>query len=210
MANTLAVLNGLLDIALRDTSDETWTSAEKDSLIEQAVDDCPLRPLLHGDATQALTSGTYYYALPVAVASVSRIDVADADGNEAGSIPGGLWEVIGDPLTSAAEVHIDPRVVDRWGTGATIRYIGYGRYDTTTNLIPDDFVPFVIAHARAEAYGRMASDRARFRNWETSEQPLNISVNELLTLINDAQLERDRHRVRIMRWRKPMPAMRSA
>jgi len=209
VANDSATLVALLQTALRDTSDETWTGVEKAALIEQAVDDCPLRPLLHDDATQALTSGDYYYALPVAVASVSRIDVADADGNEAGSIPGGLWEVIGDPLTSDAEVHIDPRVVDRWGTGATIRYIGYGRYDTTTNLVPDDFVPFVIAHARAEAYGRMASDRARFKQWANDEQTLNISVNELLQLINDAQLERDRHRARIMRWRKPMPAQRA-
>lgn len=210
MANDLATMNALLDIALRDTSDLTWTSAEKNDLIERAVDDCPLRPLLHGDATQALTSGDYYYDLPAAVVSVSRIDVADSDGNEAGAVSGGLWEIIGDPLTGDAEVHIDPRIVDRWGTGATVRYIGYGRYDTTTNLIPDEYVPYVIAHARAEAYSRMSSDRARFKQWANDEQTLNISVNEMIQLTNDAQLERDRHRARIFRWRKPMPAMRSA
>lgn len=209
MANDLATLNGLLDIALRDTSDETWTSAEKDSLIEQAVDACPPRPLLHDDASLSLVAGAYYHTLPAGVVSISRIDLEDIDGNERGAIAGGLWEVIGDTLTDAAEVRIDQRIVDRWD-GGTAHLIGYGRYDTVTNLIPDEYVPYVIAHARAEAYGRMASDRARFRNWETSEQPLNISVNELLTLINDAQLERDRHRARIMRWRKPMPAMRSA
>lgn len=209
MANDSATLVALLQTALRDTSDATWTSAEKTALIEQAVDACPPRPLLHDDASLSLVAGAYYHTLPAGVVSISRIDLEDIDGNERGAIAGGLWEVIGDTLTDAAEVRIDQRIVDRWD-GGTAHLIGYGRYDTVTNLIPDEYVPFVIAHARAEAYGRMASDRARFRNWETSEQPLNISVNELLTLINDAQLERDRHRARIMRWRKPMPAMRSA
>lgn len=209
MANDSATLVALLQTALRDTSDATWTSAEKTALIEQAVDACPPRPLLHDDASLSLVAGAYYHTLPAGVVSISRIDLEDIDGNERGAIAGGLWEVIGDTLTDAAEVRIDQRIVDRWD-GGTAHLIGYGRYDTTTNLIPDEYVPYVIAHARAEAYSRMASDRARFRNWETSEQPLNISVNELLTLINDAQLERDRHRARIMRWRKPMPAMRSA
>lgn len=209
MANDSATLVALLQTALRDTSDATWTSAEKTALIEQAVDACPPRPLLHDDASLSLVAGAYYHTLPAGVVSISRIDLEDIDGNERGAIAGGLWEVIGDTLTDAAEVRIDQRIVDRWD-GGTAHLIGYGRYDTVTNLIPDEYVPYVIAHARAEAYGRMASDRARFRNWETSEQPLNISVNELLTLINDAQLERDRHRARIMRWRKPMPAMRSA
>jgi len=209
VANDSATLVALLQTALRDTSDATWTSAEKTALIEQAVDACPPRPLLHDDASLSLVAGAYYHTLPAGVVSISRIDLEDIDGNERGAIAGGLWEVIGDTLTDAAEVRIDQRIVDRWD-GGTAHLIGYGRYDTVTNLIPDEYVPYVIAHARAEAYGRMASDRARFRNWETSEQPLNISVNELLTLINDAQLERDRHRARIMRWRKPMPAMRSA
>lgn len=208
MANDLATMNGLLDIALRDTSDATWTSAEKDSLIEQAVDACPPRPLLHDGASLSLVAGAYYHTLPAGVVSISRIDIEDIDGNEQGAIPRGLWEVVGDPLASAAEVHIDQRIVDRWD-GGTAFLIGYGRYDTTTNLIPDEYVPFVIAHARAEAYGRMASDRARFKQWANDEQTLNISVNELLTMINDAQLERDRHRARIMRWRKPMPAQRA-
>ena len=209
MANDSATLVALLQTALRDTSDATWTSAEKTALIEQAVDACPPRPLLHDDASLSLVAGAYYHTLPAGVVSISRIDLEDIDGNERGAIAGGLWEVIGDTLTDAAEVRIDQRIVDRWD-GGTAHLIGYGRYDTVTNLIPDEYVPYVIAHARAEAYGRMASDRARFRNWETSEQPLNISVNELVQLVNDAQLERDRHRARIMRWRKPMPATRSA
>ena len=162
MSNDLATLNGLLDTALRDTSDATWSSAEKDDLIERAVDDCPRRPLLHDDATLSLVSGAYYHTLPAGVVAISRLDLEDLDGNERGQIAGGLWEVVGDPLTDNAEVHIDQRIVDRWD-GGTVHIIGYGRYDTTTNLIPDEFVPYVIAHARAEAYGRIASDRARFK-----------------------------------------------
>lgn len=206
MANDAATLNGLLDIALRDTSDATWSSDEKDSLITQAVLECPPRPLLHDEHTATLTTGTYFYTLSPWVKTLSRIDLVDASGVEQGSIPGGLWEIHGDTYTGNAEVQIAPRVVDRWGTGATIRYIGYSEYDTSTHLIPTEYVRFVIAHAKAEAYSRMASDRARFKQWANDEQTLNISVNELVQMVNDAQLERDRERARIQRWRKPMPA----
>lgn len=208
MANTLAVLNGLLDTALRDTSDVTWSSDEKNQLIRQAVDDCPPRPLKHDDASIDFVSGAYYHDLPAGVVSVSRIDIEDVNGDPAGSVSGGLWELIGDPLTGDAEIFVSPRLVERYD-GGTGHLIGYGRYDTTTNLIPDDYIPFVLAHAKAAAYGAMASDRARFRNWETDEQPHNVSVNELVLLINDAQAERDRQAARIFRYRKPMPAMRS-
>jgi hypothetical protein len=209
MANDLATLNGLLDIALRDTSDETWTAAEKNQLIEQAVDDCPHRPLLHDDASIDFVSGAYYHDLPAGVISISRIDIEDTDGNPAGQIGGGLWEVIGDLMTGDAEIFISPRIVDAYD-GGTGHLIGYGRYDTTTNLIPDEYVAYVLAHATAAAYQRMASDRARFKQWANDEQTLNISVNELVQLVNDAQLERDRERARIRRWKKPVPAMRSA
>jgi len=205
--NDAATLLGLLRVALRDPADATWSAAEKASLIEQAVADCPQRGLLHDDVTVAIVAGTYHYPLDASVTSVSRLDLVDADGTERGSVPGGLWEVIGDAWTSA-ELHLSPRVVDD-SDGFTAHVIGYGRYDTATNLVPDEHVPYVIAHAKAAAYGAMVSDRARFRNFETSEQPFNISVNELIQLMNDAQLERDRNRARIWRWRKPMPASRS-
>lgn len=210
MANDLATLNALLDTALRDTSDVTWSSAEKDSYILDAVQACPPRPLRHDDVPVNLISGTYHYSLPTSVLSISRLDIVDADGVERGPIAGGLWSIDGDLLTGESEVHISPHVVDRYGTGAKAYAIGYGQYDLSTNLVPTEFLPFVIAHARAAAYNAMAADRARFKQWANDEQTLNISVNELLGLLNDAQLERDRERARIRQWRKPMPAMRSA
>lgn len=207
MANTQSVLVDLLRTALRDASDATWPETEKQSLVDRAVDACPLRPLLRTDVMFPISDGDHSYGIDPTVASISRIDLT-LDGAPAGSIPSGLWEVTGDLSTGNAEVTIDPSTVTRL-SGRTAQVIGHGRYDTASHPVPDDFVPFVIAHARAEAWSRMVSDRARFRNWEVSEQTLNVSVNEVVLMLNDAQREREREQSRIFRFRKPMPARRA-
>lgn len=76
----------------------------------------------------------------------------------------------------------------------------------TTHYIPDDFVPLVLARARAEAYRVMGADRAAFTKWQAKDQRTNVSLNELLGLVQEAQstarlLERDTPQV----WRRPVP-----
>jgi hypothetical protein len=205
MANDAGTLRGYLATQLRDSTYETWASAELDTLIASAVRACPRRPLLHDEVTQVLSSGIYYYTLPQTVTNISRLDLVDSSGEEQGELGGGLWEIIGDMMSGDAELHIAPTIVDA-NDGATVNIIGYGDYGTTGHYIPDDYVPFVLAHARAEAYARMISSRARFKNWANSDQTLNISVNELVQLVNDAQSDRERQRSMIARIRKPMPA----
>jgi hypothetical protein len=73
-------------------------------------------------------------------------------------------------------------------------------------LVPDDYVPLVLAQARAEALRRMADDRAKFEVWLARNQKQSVSVNELMQLVNDADIEIERLRQRLPRtWRRPVP-----
>jgi len=175
-------------------------------LIAQSVYACPLRPLTHLDATQTLTAETYYYTIASTVVSISRVDLVDVDGDEVGPITPGFWEIIGDLRGGDAEMHIVPHFVDMVGTGGVARYIGYGRYDTATNLIPNEFLRFVLAHARYEAYMRLTADRVRFRQYLGADQTTNTSANELYQIVSSASREADAERSRIFTFRKPIPA----
>jgi len=75
-----------------------------------------------------------------------------------------------------------------------------------TSYIPDDLVSLVLANARAEAYRRMGADRAAFTNWKARNQKQNISVNELYSLITEAESEALRlQRFTPKVWRRPVP-----
>ena len=215
MANDIDTLLPALERALRDESDpQTWMNQEKADLIRWAIADLWPRVSREIDQTATankitLVAGTYFYALPAGVLAVSRVDYVDGQSNEAGPLAPGSWEVTGDPLaaTSTAKLHIPPSVAE---AGGSLRLIGYGRYDLVTgasgNLIPDELVPLVLATARAEAYRRMGSDRARFEAWLTRNQVENISINELVILINEADSEAERLWRRHKKWQRPVPA----
>jgi hypothetical protein len=75
-----------------------------------------------------------------------------------------------------------------------------------THYVPDDLVPLVLSRARVEAYRRMGSDRAAFETWAKRSPKQDVSMNELLGLIQEAQsearlLERQSPHV----WRRPVP-----
>ena len=204
--NLLAWITWDLATALRDTTLATWDSREMDTLVTQAV--ARLYPrfsraIAPASATIALVAGTYYYNLPASVIAVSRVDLLDSSGDDLGPINGRAWEITGDIYGGTAQMHISPQIAS---TAGTLKLHGYARYDVTTNLIPDDFVPIVIARARAEAYRRVLADRARFKTWLSRNQSQNVSVNELVQEINEADAEIARlerqHRV----WQKPVPA----
>lgn len=204
MSNDLATLNALLDSRLRDTSDETWTSAEKNTLIQNAVRNLSpriVRPLDPESYTQALTAGDYFYALNSAIVHLSRVDWLDADSEEMGPIRGELWEVVGNTLDGTAKIHVSPTIVDQ---GGTLRYTGYGRYDTTTNYIPDDYVELVIAEASKEALKMLMQDRARFLQHGVTNQTQNISVTELVTMMNAAEQRAREERQRHITFRRPV------
>ena len=82
---------------------------------------------------------------------------------------------------------------------------GYQTYDLTTNYIPDTLIPLVLAIARVEAYRRMAGSRSKFETWLAANQSQNVTVNELLLLINEADAEAQRLARLFRRWHKPVP-----
>lgn len=209
MANDLATLNGFLDTALReDTVDSVWTSAEKNNLIDWAVASLwprYARTLLPSVATIALVSNTYHYALPSGTRNVVRVDLVDASGNEIGPVHSRAWELEGDVVAGAGYLRVSPIYVDAHSLGS-LNLTGYGVYDTATNLIPDLYVPLILAKSRAEAYRRLGANREQFKVWLSRNQTQNVSVNELLQLINEADAEVRRLESVIPRvWQKPAP-----
>lgn len=206
MSNTLATMNGKLATQLRDTGYATWASAEMDDLLTYALARLyPIlsRPLDPTSTTVALVATTYFYSLPAGVMAVSRVDWVDTDSNELGPLGLGSWEIVGSPILGTAKLHVSPVVVQ---SGGTLRLNGYGRFDLSTNLIPDDYVALLLAVARAEAYRRMAGDRSKFKEWLAQNQTANITVNELMLLINEADAEAERLRRQLRVWQLPVPA----
>ena len=209
MANNTATMNGYLAQALRDASYATWTSGEVDNLLTWSVARLwprHSRVIDQSSATNAkitLATSTYVYALPSGMIAVSRADLYDSAGNSIGPVSGRAWEIIGDTLLAGGKLNISPQIVDSW-VGGSLHLHGYGKYDLTTNLVPDDFVPVILARARAEAYRRVLSDRERFKTWLSRNQTQNVSVNEMLQAINEADADARALEQSSKVWQKPV------
>lgn len=215
MANDLATLTTKLATQLRDTTHETWTEAEKNDLINWSVADLAPAIMEYTTYSQAADNGVNFITVGGALAPfarIHRIDLWDADPSSGISrmlmeLPGRTWEVQGTIVSgSSFRVAINPIYAV---TGYYYLIHGYMPYNTTTNLIPDNLVELVLAQARAEAYRRMGGDRARFENWLTQNQKQDVSVNELLQLIREAQGQADSLRARHTgRSKKPVVGRR--
>ncbi len=206
MSNNAAGLRTLLQYAVKDTADATWSSTEKDNSILASVRGLYPRllfPLVSQDYTETLVDGTYFYVLDPAIVALSRVDYVDANGQEAGPLDGSVWDIDGNLQNGPAYIKIAPTIA---ALGGSVRYVGYGKYDVVTNLIPDELVPLVIATSQAELQETLLSDRARFVNWQTNSAPLNVTVNELVQQIESARRRRDQLWARNMTWRKPVEA----
>jgi hypothetical protein len=205
MSNTTAVLRGYLQSALRDSTNVTWTSGEMDNAITRAVRDLwprVARPLDPETYTQAMTSGTYVYSISSAIVQLNRVDWVDSDGNERGTLQG-TWEVLGDMLNGTGKIHVHPAIVE---TGGTLYYrVAFGRYDTTTNYIPDEYIELIIAQASVVLLHYLKVDRARFLQWANTRQDQNTSTNELLEMINNAEQRAREVSASKYTWRKPVP-----
>jgi hypothetical protein len=204
MANNAATLNGKLATQLRDATYAVWTTGEMDDLIAWSVGQLwprQARPVDPTGASITLTSGTTYYSLPAGVLAASRVDWYDASGNEVGPVSGRHWELVGDTLAGTGKLHISNALTTN---GGSLKVHGYGKYDVVTNLIPDEFVPLVLARARAEAYRRTTASRAQYEKWLAHNQVANMSINELIELINEADNEAKQISERHKTWQKPV------
>lgn len=211
MANDLETMRARLRDALFDVNDETWNAGEKDDILDMSVRRLSRRlprPLDPTAAAQTITlvADTYFYAIDAGISNVERVFYINSNADRVGYMESG-WEVVGDITTGNGQIHISPATVV---AGAKLQLSGVGRYTVTTQTasqtaaIPDDYVPLVLAWARAECYRRLVSDRARFRQWQTSNQVQNISINELLQMIADADSQADDEWAAVKRWQKPV------
>lgn len=214
--NDLELLRQRFRDQLSDISDETWPAGEKDDLLTWAVRRLATRfyrPLDPRAATQTVTlvASTYFYTLDTNIVKVHRVDWKSSQSDELGPIDGSAWEVVGDPLAGGLKLHVSPTIVEQ---GGTLYLNAYGRYTlpnqtasatVLATAIPDDLVALVLALARAEAYRRILVDRVRFRQWINVNQVQNVSVNELMQMVNEADAAAEREWVVLRRWQKPVP-----
>lgn len=212
MANDLQTMRNRLRQQLADVDDSTWDAGEKDDLLEWAVrrlNQRLNRPLDPEDVAQQipLVSGDYFYDIDAGVTHVNKVDMVDTSGNEIGYIEG--WEVVGDLVAGNGKLHVSPYLVE---AGGTLRLYAYGRYTLPlagapqTTAIPDDYVSYVLASARAEALRRLLADRARFKQWQVANQTQNVSVNEIIQMVNEADNQALSEWTAIKRWQMPVRA----
>jgi hypothetical protein len=207
MANDAATLNGKLATALRDTAYGVWTTGEMTDLVTWAVADLwpgICRELTDVDQHVTIVSGTRSYALGASVGAVYRVDIIDSAGTYIGPMADGTWEISGGG-SAVLTLSVNQSVNDNYA-GGTFNIRGYAPYTFTSGAqIPDELVRLVLAKARGEAYRRMAGDRVQFKNWQARNQAQDMSVNELILLVNEADGEAERLFRRHRTIRKPVP-----
>src|SRR3972149_2376521 len=181
-------LGPTLETSLRDTTNIVWGASEIDAILGWALEETNrARPRVVKDVI-ALIEDTDTYTL-TNVYTVFRVDLLDAESKVIMTLPSGSWEVWGDNASIGQTLYINPNYArDTY----KLRVHGYGPYDYTTNTPPLQVQQAILALGRAEAYRRVAGERARFEQYATGNPRSDVSVNELLGQINDAEAEAKR------------------
>lgn len=202
--NNLGTLRVQLDTQLRDLDHAVWGQTEKEQLLINSVARLYPRVVRHIVVNVPVTENTYTYELDENLRNVFRVDVLNAASEMTHVLPNGSWELWGTTGGSEAlTLHVARGMAQ---SNTIFRVHGYGRYDATNNGIDDSLVPLVLARARAEAYRRLGADRIKFENWLASNQTQNVSVNEMLQLINEAEREAEFLERQSWTIKKPVPA----
>lgn len=211
MPNDLATLRGKLDVQLNDATHVTWTQAEKEELVTQAVNGLyPRFARPFSKPIYPLTLDRETYPAPAGMMEVYRVELGEVVSDELVQVlDTGTWYTFNNPLTDELEIFVNKRYSD-----PDYYYIlhGFGRYTLTSGQTPDELIPDalvqkVLADARVEAYRRLIGQRARFLQWQASNQQQDVTINELLALTQEAQGEAERLGARMPRTsRRPVPA----
>lgn len=208
MPNDLATLRARLETQLSDATNAAWSQAEKEDLIRDAVQNLyphNARPFVA--PIWPLTANKENYNAPTGMLEVHRVELgAVATDLLLRVLDTGTWYTYDDALTGSLKLFINKRYSD-----PAYYYIvhGVGRYDLTTvgNYIPDHLIPLVLASARLEAYRRSVGEAARFEQWQNADPTQMGSVNQLLSLVENAERDLMRLRATIGRTnRRPVPA----
>jgi hypothetical protein len=76
------------------------------------------------------------------------------------------------------------------------------------SLVPDEYVPLILAMGRAEAWRRAAGTRMNYTQWAARNQIQDISPNEIIQFVNEADVEVGRLRRGLRTWQRPVPGRR--
>jgi hypothetical protein len=211
MPNDLATLKTSLKTALSDPTYVTWTEAELTEILTQNVARLWPRFSYQPDPTTAtvtLVPGTEYYSVPANIRTISRIERYDGD-TEYGTIDGSVWALTGSPELGTVKLHISPLIAE---AGGTLRLVGNAAWPltgvtigATTTYIPDELANIVLAFSRVEAYRRVVGERGRFSAWLARNQSQNVSVNELLSMVNESESAARRLLGERRSWQAPVP-----
>jgi len=176
-------LKPTLGVALRDSANAVWTSAEFDTILSHALEETNrVRPRVVKDVI-ALVEDQDTYVL-TNVYTVFRVDLLDASSKVVMPLPAGSWEVWGDNMSPGQTLYVNPVYAN---STYQLRVHGYGPYDYTTNTPPLQVQEAIIAVAVADALRRITAERARYEQYAANSPRSDVSVNELLGQINQAE-----------------------
>lgn len=207
MTNDLGTLNTALSTALRETHEpgkETWTSEELDDILTWSA--ARTYPKIADRLRESVTlvSDQSEYELTT-LSEIDRVDILDSDDVLMYHLPGGTWEFWGSGEERGGTLYVNPHFVS---TNWSLRVHGYAPYDLNENPPPDRYVPWIIAMARADAGRREIARRMNSKNWLTVNQVQNVSVNELVQMVNEADFEARTLGSQAKTWRRPKYASR--
>lgn len=200
--NDLADLKTKLAVALRDSANAVWDTTELGVLLTWSAAALYPRLAMAATATIASVDDQEVYTLPAGMREVSMIDWYDDSSKMVMRLPGGSWEIQGDATQDGADLFINRIYSD--GSHSFLVH-GYKEYDLATNLPLERHAPLIVAKARAEAYRRALGDRAKFQQWQALNQTQNVSVNEMIQMVNEADNEAKRLEQSAFTWRRPKP-----
>ena len=160
----------------------------------------------HGK-TKDLTTDEDQYSLTT-VQEINRIDLIDGLAASTTALviyplPGGTWEWWGDNEVLGGTLYINPKYAS---TGRSLRVHGWAPYDLATNLPTYRHEQLILALARAELARRELARRYAFKEWQTVNQVQNVSINELVLMVNEADNEAQTLFRELKTWRRPVPA----
>jgi hypothetical protein len=206
-ANDLADLHSKLEIALRDTTNLTWSDAEIDTALTWAAARMWPRIAKRVRETKDLTTDEDQYTLTT-VQEINRIDLIDGLAASTTALvlyplSAGTWEYWGDNEVLGGTLYVNPRYAS---TGKSLRIHGWAPYDLVTNLPRERHAQLILAMATSTLAKRELARRYAFKEWQTVNQVQNISVSELIMMVNDAEAREAELFRQLKTWRRPVPA----
>lgn len=203
---TLADLRTKLALDLRDTGNDTFTTAELDDLINEGIDVVGgFYPREVVTTAGTVSSGVFTYDLS-AFTNIYRVDLYTSDGVFRTTIPHG----IGDGPNSGWETHAGVLYIPpswTYSEGDTVRVFGYAAYtqlsaSTATTDLNTQATAVALLYAQAEAMQRLVFDRAKFQQWVADSNNTDVNGLTMAQLADQASARFERRKAALRKIRK--------